>query len=232
MLWFGLRALVRNAGAFAVFLGVDVVGQAVLVWAVPIESAGRVLWISSLVLSVLLHLICGSYLLYCAVEATRDPSGRLGSRDVLVGGGERLLGTSAVLVAVGAVVAAGLWAFTWVGVAVLLALGFVPLAAAAGEEHPFRAGIATLAHDPLRYAKVVVVGSTVLAAVMASVALAALFWPTPLAQVVVLVAEGCVLLWLACSMAALHPGRTGADVPSPDAAVGGSLGGSLSGSQG
>lgn len=209
-MWLGLRALVRNAGAFAVFLAVDVAGQAVLVWAVPIESAGRVLWISSLVLSILLHLICGSYLLYCAVEAGRDPSRRLSPRDVLVGAGAHLFRIVGVLVTVGAAVVLGWWAFVWLGVALLLALGLVPLAAVAGAQHPLAVGFAALAANALRYAWVVVAGAVVFGAVSAAVALVALFWPTPLAQVIGMTAQGAVLLWVACSLAPLLADRTGA----------------------
>lgn len=201
MLWSGLKALVRNAAVFAAFLGVDVAGQAVLVWAVPIESATRALWISSLALSLLLHLLCGAYLLCCAVEAGRGGSSRLSFRDAFVGGGARLVRVVATLVAVGIAVAVGLVVYTWVGVAVLLALGLVPLAAAGGARNPLRSGLVALARHAPGYAWVVIVGTAVFGAVAGAVALVALFWPTPLAQVVVMVGEGVVVLWLACSLA-------------------------------
>lgn len=213
MLWFGMKTTARNAAAFAVFLGVDVAGQALLVWAVPIESAGRVRWVASLVLSVLLHLFCASYVLYGATEASRDTSRRLSPRDVLVGGSTRLFRVAATLAGVGAVVVAGLWVFTWLGVALLLAFGLVPLAAAAGAERPVAAGLGALAANALRYAWVVVVGAIVLGAVSGAVALVALFWPTPLAQIVVLTGQGAVLVWLACAMAPLSTDRSGAAAP-------------------
>lgn len=206
-MWFGLKVLARNAVAFAVFLGVDVVGQALLVWAVPIESASRSLWVASLVLSLLLHLLCATFLLYCAVEAGRDPSRRLSPRDVLVGAGTRLFRVAGVLAAVGAAAALGLWAFVWLGAAVLLTLGLVPLAAAAGAPHPLAAGLSALAANALRYAWVVVVGAIVFGAVSAGAALVALFWPTPLAQAIGMTAQGVVLLWVACSLAPLLADR-------------------------
>lgn len=201
MLWSGLKALVRNAGVFALFLGADVGGQALLVWIVPIESASRVLWTSSLVLSLLWHVLCGCYLLFAAVRSGGQDGVRAGLRDVWVGTSTRLFPIAGTLVIVGTATVTGLVVFTWLGVAVLLALGLVPLAAAAGEPNPLRSGLAALARHALGYVWVVAVGVLVLALVSVAVGLVALYWPTPLAQVVAMTSEGVVVLWLACSLA-------------------------------
>lgn len=210
MLWLGLRTMARNAGAFALFLGLDVAGQAILVWAVPIESATRALWISSLVLSALWHLLCAVFMLAVAVEGTRSGR-RVRLRHAWIAGSAAAPFVAVTLVLVGGLVAAGLALYTWLGVAAMLALGFVPLAAAAGARNPFAAGLTALARNPLRYAWSVVVLGAVFAVVAVAVALVALYWPTPLAQVVVLVGEGAVLLWLACSLAPLLIDGLGAD---------------------
>lgn len=201
MLWSGLKALVRNSGVFGVFLGADVAGQAVLVWAVPIESAVTLLWVSSLVLSLLWHVLCAVFLLCAAVESAGGAGARVRLRHVWVGGSRRLFPIAVTLVCVGAVVVVGLAVFTWVGVAAALALALVPLASAGGAPDPLRAGLSAIAGQPLGYAWVVVVGTVTLGAVSGAVALVALFWPTPLAQVVVMAAQGVVVMWLACSLA-------------------------------
>lgn len=202
MVWLGLRTLAVNMGAFGVFLLADVLGQAVLVWAVPIESADTALWVSSLVLSVLWHLVCAVFLLAVAVEGARS-EGRVGLRRVWVAGSSRAPFVAVTLALIVGIVAGCFALFTWLGVAAALALGLVPLAAAAGAGNPFAAGLAALARSPLRYAWTVVVLGAVMAVVVVAVGLVALYWPTPLAQVVVMVGEGLVAGWWIFSLAPL-----------------------------
>lgn len=207
MLWRGLRTLTANAVTFGVFLLVDVLGQAALVWAVPIESASRALWVSSLVLSVLWHIVCAVFLLAAAVEGTRSGR-RVGPGQVFISGSARAPFVALTLALVVGLVAASLALYTWLGVGVALALGLVPLAAAAGARNPFAAGLAVLARNPIRYAWTVVVVGAVMTVVAAVVALVALYWPTPLAQVVVLGGEGLVAGWWIFSLAPLVDTRT------------------------